>query len=160
MHVTRLFHAVHERVHARARDVERVAVEAVMQERFDDAERGLARLGAVGGALQWAMPPGVDVAAMASKLRAFLEMQRRRREEQVRMQEQLERMASEQADMRAQYAETIALIKGQMQASEEQKRENDAEIARMKEESERAAEVRARARFGRERRKRARPRFS
>ena len=82
------------------------------------------------------------------------------------MQEQLERMASEQADMRAQYAQKIALIEGQMQASEEQKRENDAQIARMKEESERAAEVRARARaraparaLG-ERGKRARPRFS
>ena len=114
--------------------------------RFDDAERGFAQLDAIGGALQEFMPKGVDVAAMASKLRAFLEMQRRQREDQRRMQEQLEQMASEQADMRTQYAETIALIKGQMQASEEQKRENDAQIARMKEESERAAEVRARAR--------------
>ena len=111
--------------------------------RFDDAERGFAQLDAIGGALQEFMPKGVDVAAMASKLRAFLEMQRRRREEQIRMQEQLERMASEQADMRAQYAQQIALIEGQRQASEEQKRDNDAQIARMKEESKRAEEVRA-----------------
>ena len=116
--------------------------------RFDDAERGFAQLDAIGGALQEFMPKGVDVAAMASKLRAFLEMQRRRREEQIRMQEQLERMASEQADMRAQYAETIALIKGQMQASEEQKRENDEQIARMKKEAEQAEEVRVRRRGG------------
>ena len=38
VHVTRMLHGVKDLVHARARDVERAAIEAVMQERFDDAE--------------------------------------------------------------------------------------------------------------------------
>ena len=78
VHVTRLVEGVKDSVFARVRDFERAAFEAVMQEQFDDAERYFARLDAVGSALQWAMPPGVDVAAMTSKMRAFLEMQRRR----------------------------------------------------------------------------------
>ena len=158
VHVTRMVEGVKDSVFARARDVERAALEAVMHARFDDADADLSRLEAVGGALQWAMPRNVDVGVMAQKMRVFLEMQRRRREDQRRMQEQLERMASEQADMRTKYAQQIALIEGQIKASEEQKRENDAQIARMKKESERAAEVRACARAAAKRGERARRR--
>ena len=114
------------------------------------------------------MPKGVDVAAMASKARAYREMQQRRQQQFERMEREQAAMAREHADMSAKYAEQATLIRGQMQASQEQKRENDAQIARMKEESERAAEVRARrrARFGREGKARAtsvfvtRPRIS
>ena len=75
--------------------------------RFDDAERGFAQLDTIGGALQEFMPKGVDVAAMASKARAYREMQQRRQQQFERMEREQAAMAREHADMSAKYADCL-----------------------------------------------------